>query len=312
MPAATLPDGTIHYRDLGDPTAPPVVFVHGVLVNGSLWDDVAHAVAAAGLRAIVPDWPLGSHPEAMAPSADMSPRGVARMIVAFLDHLELTDACLVANDTGGALTQLALTIDARRVGKVVFTNCDTFDRFPPPPFDRLFRAARLPGALRIGFLASRSGRLARIGYAPLVATPLESDTARAWTRPGATQPGVRADLRRFLAAIDPTELEAAATQLDRFPGRALMAWAHEDPYFRIEDARRLAACFRSATVVEIDASRTFVPHDQPAVLADHITAFARDHTPANVTATPVTPSGTVTGRPDAAGTRPAAHRGDDR
>src|SRR5262245_57783139 len=115
MPTLTLPQGTIHYRDHGDPGAPTVVFVHGALVDGSLWRGVAPGVADAGLRPIPPDLPLGSQPEAMAPDADLSPRGVARILIDVLDRLDLTDVCLVANDTGGAIAQLLLDMDDRRV-----------------------------------------------------------------------------------------------------------------------------------------------------------------------------------------------------
>jgi pimeloyl-ACP methyl ester carboxylesterase len=44
MPEIKLSQGTIHYRDEG--TGPPVVLVHGLLVNGTLWDrTVAHLAA---------------------------------------------------------------------------------------------------------------------------------------------------------------------------------------------------------------------------------------------------------------------------
>ena len=42
---------------------------------------------------------------------------------------------LVANDTGGALTQILLASgDTERIGRVVLTPCDSFDNFLPPLF----------------------------------------------------------------------------------------------------------------------------------------------------------------------------------
>jgi pimeloyl-ACP methyl ester carboxylesterase len=157
----------------------------------------------------------------------------------------------------------------------VLTNCDTAGRFPPPPFDLLVRAGRLPGALPLAYALTRLGPLGRLGYSPLAASPIDPAQARAWLAPGRAQPGVRRDLRRFLRAIDPDELTEVAGRLDRFAGPVLVAWAPEDPYFRIEDGRRLAASFRSARVVEVPGSRTFVPLDQPAALADEVIAFCR-------------------------------------
>lgn len=54
-----LRHGEIEFDDQG--TGRPVVFVHGVLTNGTLWRDVAPDVAAAGHRCLVPDWPFGAH-----------------------------------------------------------------------------------------------------------------------------------------------------------------------------------------------------------------------------------------------------------
>jgi pimeloyl-ACP methyl ester carboxylesterase len=53
-----LPQGTIHYRESGE--GPPVVFVHGLLVDGRLWRKVTPLLSDR-FRCIVPDLPLGSH-----------------------------------------------------------------------------------------------------------------------------------------------------------------------------------------------------------------------------------------------------------
>ena len=135
MPTVDLPQGRVNYRVAGPPdsTLPPVVFVHGILVDGELWTGVADALAARGIRSYAPDLPLGAHEIAMNPDADMSPRGVARLVLAFIDALGLTDVTLVGNDTGGALCQFVLDTDASRVGRLVLTTCDAFDQVPPPP-----------------------------------------------------------------------------------------------------------------------------------------------------------------------------------
>src|SRR3954468_14977260 len=103
MPTVTIPAGTLHYRVTGpaDSTAPPVVFVHGFLVDSRLWDGVAERLAAEGGRSYLVDWPLGSHTTPMAPEADLGPAGVARLVNDALDALGLRDVTLVGNDTGG-------------------------------------------------------------------------------------------------------------------------------------------------------------------------------------------------------------------
>ena len=91
MPSVTIPAGTLHYRTAGpvDSTSPPVVFVHGFLVDSRLWDGVADRLAAAGIRSYLVDWPLGSHRTPMLPDADLTPTGVAKMINDVLGALGL-------------------------------------------------------------------------------------------------------------------------------------------------------------------------------------------------------------------------------
>ena len=52
-----LPQGTLRYRETGE--GPPVLFVHGLLVNGDLWRKVVPGLADR-YRCITPDLPLGS------------------------------------------------------------------------------------------------------------------------------------------------------------------------------------------------------------------------------------------------------------
>src|SRR4051794_31642355 len=98
--------GTVRYRERGE--GPPVVFLHGVLVNGDLWREVVPRVADAGFPCISPALPIGGHEQPMDEGADLSPPGLARLIVEVIDGLGLDRPILVGNDTGGALTQIAM------------------------------------------------------------------------------------------------------------------------------------------------------------------------------------------------------------
>ena len=99
----TTSSGIIRYHDVGD--GPPIVFVHAVLLNGTVWRKVVRLLADR-FRCLVPDWPMGGHAVPMDADADLSPPGLARVIVEFLDGLGIERATLVGNDTGGALCQL--------------------------------------------------------------------------------------------------------------------------------------------------------------------------------------------------------------
>src|SRR4051812_9524503 len=93
MPTLTTSAGTLAYRVLGplSTTDPPVVFVHGFLVDSTLWGPVAERLAAVGVRSYLVDWPLGSHRTPMDDGADLSPAGVAALIDEALAGLGLDD-----------------------------------------------------------------------------------------------------------------------------------------------------------------------------------------------------------------------------
>ena len=272
-----LDAGTIHFRAVGPADGRPVVFVHGFLVDNGLWSDVPERLAGEGFRAFAPTWPLGSHPTPMRPDAPLSPREVARVVLQFLERLDLHDVVLVGNDTGGAICQFLLDEDASRIGRLVLTNCDAFETFPPFPFNLLFRLGRHPGAARAVMQGVRSARLRNgpLGFGPLVKRSLTAEETEGWVRPYLDDDAVRRDTARFLRGWRAGDLADVATRLQRFDRPVLLAWAPEDRFFRISLARRLLDVFPDARVVEVPGARTFVALDQPEALAGHIASFAR-------------------------------------
>jgi pimeloyl-ACP methyl ester carboxylesterase len=277
MPTVDLPQGRVHYRVAGpgDSSAPPVVFVHGLLVNAELWSGAAWALAERGVRSYAPDLPLGSHPIALDESADRSPRGIARLLLDFLDALDLHDVTLAGNDTGGALCQFVIDTDPSRIGRLVLTNCDAFDKFPPPPFGALVAVGRRPGRLGLAMKSVRPRflRHSMLGYGGLVAKPLDPELTARWAAPCQTDAAVRRDTARFLAAIDKRELAEVGSRLGAFTKPVLLLWGAADPFFKLAMAEQLRDAFADATLVTIDGGRTFVPLDFPERLAEEIAAF---------------------------------------
>jgi pimeloyl-ACP methyl ester carboxylesterase len=273
MPEITLPQGTIRYRDEGD--GPPLVFVHGALVNGRLWEPVVERLAG-DVRCIVPDLPLGSHTTPVAPDADLSPTGLAQLIADFIAALNLEDVTLVGNDTGGALSQLVAGRHPERLARLALTNCDAFERFPPKAFRSLVIAARtrtLTAAMQP--MRLRAIRRLPLAYGWLTARPVPDDVLDSWVAPYLSDRGVRRDTRRFLAAVDPAFLLDNVPRLTEFDRPVLIAWAPEDRFFPLEDAHRLAAVFPDARVEEIADARAFVSWDRPDRLAELLRTFVR-------------------------------------
>jgi pimeloyl-ACP methyl ester carboxylesterase len=276
METIELPAGRIHYRVSGPEGGRPVVFVHGFLVDDTLWADVPERLGEAGFRSYAPVWPLGSHPEAMRDGADLSLPGVARIVLDFLAALDLEDVVLVGNDTGGGVSQTVVDTDPSRIGRLVLTNCDAFETFPPAPFNLLFRLGRHPGPARLVLQAMRSSLLrnSRLGVGGLVRRKLTSEESRPWVLPYLTDAGVRRDVATFCRAWHPGSLLGVSQRMAGFDKPVLLCWAPKDPFLKYELAKRLLATFPDATLVELREARLFVPLDAAEELADRIAGWA--------------------------------------
>lgn len=269
-----LPGGRIRYREVG--AGPPVVFVHGLLVNGDLWRAIVPSVAEAGFRCITPDWPLGSH-EIAVPDADLSPPGVAALIGDLLAALDIAGATVVANDTGGALTQILLAARPELVGAVVLTSCDAYERFFPPVFTPLTKLVRVPAVTWTLLQSMRLRPLQRlpIAFGWVAKRPVPPDIVASYLRPAQRDRAVRADVRRFLRQVHRRHTLAAADSFGSYEGNVLLVWAREDKLFPVSLTERLAAAFPNARLELVDDSYTFLPEDQPAALTRHLLEFLK-------------------------------------
>ena len=245
-----------------------------MLVNGDLWRKVVPAIAAEH-RCIVPDLPLGSHTLALDPNADLTVPGLARLIADFLEALELEDVVLVANDTGGALSQIAVTEYPERVGALVLTSCDAFDNFLPAMFGPLLALARRPSALGLigRALNFRPLRRLPLAFGWLAKRPIDPTVEDGYLRPIVEDLDVRRDCAKVMRSIHPRHTLRAAEKLGNFTRPVLLAWAREDRFFPVAHAERLAALFPNATLELIDDCYTFVSEDQPDRLAEVMLAF---------------------------------------
>jgi pimeloyl-ACP methyl ester carboxylesterase len=221
----------------------------------------------------------------MRPEADISPLGVARLLADLLERLDLDDVTLVGNDTGGALAQMVAAHHPERVGRLVLTNCDMLDVFPPKVLKPTVAALKLPGSLEVlrRLLGVRAiyksplafGWLAKHGFSDDV---IDLDLAALRDK------GVQNDLRRFLRAASDEQTERAAQCSSGRGLPILLAWGDDDRFFPLSLARRFLARVPSARLEVIADSYAFTPEDQPEALAAHITAFAAARAPLGVAA----------------------------
>jgi pimeloyl-ACP methyl ester carboxylesterase len=272
MPQVALKQATIPYRVVGpdDSAHPPVVFVHGILVDHRLWDRVAEGLAQQGFRCILADWPLGSHTVPVNDRSVLSPPAIATLIAEFISELGFSDVTLVGNDTGGGLCQFVIDAHPEVVGRVVLTNCDAFDKFPPFPFTLVFALLRGPVSIKLLFeqMRIKALRHSPLGFGLLVRP--DPQLTASWLEPGRTDVRIRRDLATLLRNVAKTDLVDVSTRLGRFTKPVTIVWGQSDRAFTPALGRRLAALFPNGSLIEVPGARTFVSLDAPEAVIDAI------------------------------------------
>jgi len=265
----------VQYEDTGG-EGQPIVLLHGLLMTSSLWDQVVEQLEA-DFRCIRPTMPMGAHRRPMRPEADLSLEGQVRLLVELLDRLDLEEATLVFNDWCGAQLLIAEGWD-RRVARLVFASCETYDNYPPGLPGRVAGlAARIPG----GYVAAlKPLRLKPLRRLPLTfgwmsKRPVPDEQMDRWLEPASSQALIRRDLRKYAGDTRAGRrgLREANETLATFSKPVLVAWAAEDRVMPIECGHRLAASFPNSRFVEIPDSGTLIPLDQPQLLARAISVF---------------------------------------
>ncbi len=277
--------GPLAWRSTGQ--GPALVFFAGALANGDLWRDVVAALEDR-YRCITIDLPLGAHPWPLSPGADRSATSLARLLLDCLELLDVEDATVVVNDTAGGLLLLSLATDhpaLRRVGRLVLTNCENYDQFPPDKLKKAVAMCRTtPSLARALFrlqtwLQHRSSAVRRRGIATVAASGLDDERVESFSGPARRDHRVAGDLVAALAGERPQLLIDAAEAIPRFDRPVLVIWGESCDFFPMTGAQRLASDFPRATLVPVPGAKTWVPVDNPAAVADGIVRFVPTQVP---------------------------------
>jgi len=267
--------GPLAWRSTGQ--GPALVFYAGAMANGDLWRDVVAALADR-YRCITIDLPLGAHPWPLSEGADRSATSLARLLLDALELLDVADATVIANDTAGGLLLLSLASGhpaLGRVGRLVLTNCDNGDSFPPPALRKAATLCRrLPRLARAMVrLQLRSAKARRMLVASVTAGGLDEERVASFLRPARGDRRVAGDIVAAFAGFRPQVLLDAAGAIPAFDRPVLLIWGDSCDFFPLADAQRLAAEFPDAELVPVPGAKTWVPVDAPAAVADAIAEF---------------------------------------
>jgi pimeloyl-ACP methyl ester carboxylesterase len=273
MRTVSLPAGTIEYDQIG--SGPPVVLLHGLLMDHTLWDRVLPSLPT-GFTYLRPILPFGAHRTPMNPGADLTLPGQVHLVADFLDALDLRDVTLVHTDWGGALFLTAHGRD-ERVSRQVILPCEAFDNFPPGlPGKLVIMAAAIPGGLAIAARQLRIGWIRRLPmtFGQMALRPLPDDLVRAWTEPLLTNPAIRRDLLAYCRTkFHPGQLIRDTEALANFTGDTLVLWSPDNRVMPPEHGRRLADLLPASQYAEIPGAYVLSMLDEPEAVAKEIGNF---------------------------------------
>lgn len=270
LKTAVLPAGSIQYQDSG--SGPVLLFLHGMMVDHRLWRKVVPALETR-YRCIVPLLPIGSHTLPMPEDADLSPQGVVRLIVQFMDFLKLDRVTLIANDTGGAFSQFLMVQCPERIEKVVLSNCDAFEVFPPRRFEYLVSCSRWPGFVDLMAMMMRIPGLAALPTTMGDMSQTRLELLTAYLKPMIQSKAVRRDLAKAFSGVRKKDMLEVTQQLSRFQKPVLILWGKKDPLFGTRLGERLHRVLPQSELVWMDHSKVLVPEDEPEMMAKWIQHF---------------------------------------
>ena len=266
--------GPASYIDTGGPGR-VALFVHGLGTSSYLWRHVIDQLDGQR-RCVAVDLPLHGQTPAAA-DQDFSLPGFARFLAEFCEGLELNDIDLVANDTGGAISQVFATGHPELLHTLTLTNCEAHNNLPPKVLLPAVWLAHMGLAARISPRLLRDIRRGRkrfygLGYQDIENLP--EDLARFWLESQFATPELARQNQRIMTSLHARDLLAIEPALARLQVPTLIVWGTGDKFFRLKWAYWLRDTIPGATeVVELSGARIFFPDER----ATELTVALRRH-----------------------------------
>jgi esterase len=252
----------LHFREYGDPAAPPVLLLHGLLGSSANWGVVARRLAS-DYRVVTPD--LRNHGRSPH-DARMTYPAMAADLLALLDSLGLDSAVLVGHSMGGKAAMWCALEAGDRVSGLV--PVDIAPVAYPHRFDTLLRAL---GAVDLGALAHRRDAdevLARYlpdaalrGY--LLQNLVRHQGAWRW----------RINLAGIRRSIDTLLGFPPAGEDHPYPGPVLLLYGAESDYVSPEVEPRVRGLFPYARLRGVPGAGHWVYAERPDAFLQALQGF---------------------------------------
>jgi pimeloyl-ACP methyl ester carboxylesterase len=255
--------GRISYLEQG--SGPVALFVHGVLLNGHVW---RHQLSGlSDIRRCIAVDLLAHGDTEISADQDVSVTANANMLKEFLDALNIEQADLVGNDSGGGIAQIFAAVHPERIRSLTLTDCDTHDNWPPEafkPFLAMAEAGGLPQTLS-AMLSDKNIYRSPQALGPAYEHPeqVSDESIEKYLRPLVRSERRTQDFRRFLAAFDNRHTLAIEARLKSFMSPTLIVWGTDDVYFDVKWAHWLSENIPGTRRrIEFEGARIFFPEER--------------------------------------------------
>lgn len=245
----------------------PVIFLHGFPTSSHLWRDVVPLVPN-GHRVVVMDL-LGYGRSDRPLGRDLSLKGHGERVIALMDALRITYACIVGHDIGGGIAQYLAIKHPTRVARLGLIDSVAFDAWPTREV-KMAKATLpltryLPPTWILSILRSDLHR----GY---VESERGQQSVELYVRNFATSEG-RDVLLEHILALDPLETGALAARLKDIVAPTAIIWGAHDPFLSVSIGRRLQESIPGATLEILPDARHFLPEESPETIASVLTEW---------------------------------------
>lgn len=239
----------------------PIVLLHGFPTSSHLWSNVV-PLLPSGHRVVVLDL-LGFGRSDRPRSAPLDIRAHADRVVAVLDALGISFACLVGHDVGGGIAQSVAVRHPHRISKLGLVNSVAFDAWPSREVKIARATLPLTRHLPPSWIASVMRRDLLRGYQDTEQRTRDIDL---FLRPFADDNG-RETLVRHLAALRCDDTAALTPRLRDIVAPTAIVWGERDPFLPVTLAQRLQSAIPGSTVEIIPEAGHFVPLEKAHAIA---------------------------------------------
>jgi haloalkane dehalogenase len=267
---AATPFGRIAYIDRG--RGPAALFLHGFPLSSFQWRGAIERLAAYR-RCLAPD-SMGLGYTQVAPGQSVAPAAQADMLAAFLDHLEVRDVDLVANDSGGAVAQLFMTRYPQRVRTLLLTNCDVEPDSPPAallPIIGLARDGLFPELWLEPWLHHKEEARSPSGLGGMCYSDPAHPTDAAldeYLGPLVSSAERKALVNRYTLGLTPNPLQGIEPLLRACSAPTRIVWGMSDTIFSARNPEYLSGILPRVTGIRrIRRAKLFFPEEYPDVVA---------------------------------------------